>query len=228
MKDQLTLDVHLRADKRFDNFVSGANKQLLEHLTQAKQSERGFYIWGTEGLGKSHLLHALGVWHQENFEAPVAILPLKEDIFPPESLQGLEVCQLVCIDDLDSVVGHEEWEQALFHLINRLIDNDRLLLVSSSEPLSRLAVKTPDLKSRLGNLVNYELRPLDDEERTQALALRALEKGIKLEQEVLNYISLRGPRDMSLLMTSLKKLEEASLKEKRLVTKPFVKEVLAW
>lgn len=228
MNDQLTLDVFLRTDKHFENFVTGENSLLVKNLKESEND--GFFIWGKKGAGKSHLLNAVSCLKQKQFQdKSVVLLPLSSDeSFPPEILQGLESCALVCIDDIDVVMNDEAWEQALFHLINRMKDTESILLVSSSLPLANLPIKLVDLKTRLGQLLNYELLPLSDSGRREALQQHAYEKGMRLEQEVLNYIMLRGPRNMTDLMAFLELVEKASLKERRQVTIPFIKQVVDW
>lgn len=230
MNDQLTLDVFLRTDKVLENFVTGQNHLLIQSLSENFRIETGFFIWGQKGVGKSHLLHAISCLAQQRFpDMAVAFLPLAaEENFPPEILQGLEACQLVCIDDLDSVLGDENWEQALFHLINRMKDAQSSLIVSANVPLAKLEIKLADLRTRLEQLLNFEVKVLDDNDRKLALQQQAYEKGIRLEAEVINYIALRGPRNMSDLMNFLDVVEKTSLKQKRAVTIPFLKQLVDW
>ena len=240
MNDQLTLDVNLRADESFENFVMGENQQLVEVLKGNSGLGKGVFLWGATGLGKSHLLNALCQHRQQQFpEQRVAYIPLGGEIsFPADSLLGLEACQLVAIDNIDAVLVEsdptrnvsetDEWQRALFHLINRLHDQQATLVVTSSKALKHIEVSLPDLASRLANLTLFELRPLNDEQCLVALAQGALQRGIKLEAEVLNYVAQRGPRDMGKLMDLLERLDQESLKAKRVITIPFIKQFVQW
>ena len=64
-------------------------------------------------------------------------------------LTGLEQLGLVCLDDLDSIAGNEEWEQAIFHLYNRLHDLQKPLLMTACNSPKGSLIKLADLKSRL-------------------------------------------------------------------------------
>jgi len=59
MNDQLTLDVQLRLDWNFDNFISGENIQIISSLKKIKNESASYFLWGKKGSGKTHLLNAL-------------------------------------------------------------------------------------------------------------------------------------------------------------------------
>jgi DnaA family protein len=230
MNDQLTLDVQLRLDWNFDNFISGENIQIISALKKIKNESASYFIWGKKGSGKTHLLNALCHDFQSRFpEASLAYLPLGEDFdFPTSCLDGLESCDLVCIENIDAVMGNNEWEQALFHFLNRMNDRERIIFISSNKPLTRLSVALPDLKSRISAALNFELKALKDDQVFVALRIKAIERGIKLDEDVLNYIEKRGPRDLLSLVNVLDTLDRESLKEKRAITVPFLKNYTDW
>lgn len=230
MNDQLLLDIQLRSDWKFDNFLAGENTQLLESLKSIEQGYSCYFLWGVEACGKTHLLNAL--CHDFQFHHPNAALlylPLGGDVaFPSSCLEGLETCELVCIDNIDVVLSNKEWEQALFHFLNRMQDSEHVVILSASQRLSNLTINLPDLKSRLGAALQFELKALKNEQSVQALKQQALERGIKLDDEVVNYIEKRGPRNMRDLISLLDTLDKASLKEKRTITVPFLKKWVSW
>lgn len=230
MNDQLILDIQLRSDWQFDNFILGENTQLLEHLKSIEESYAFYFVWGINGSGKTHLLNAL--CHDFQFRFPyvsLVYLPLGGEInFPPSCLEGLENCQMVCIDNIDAVLGDKEWEHALFHFLNRMKDSERVTVLSASQHLSQLKIDLPDLKSRIGAALNFELKPLKNDQAMLALKQKAVERGIKLDEEVLSYIEKRGPRNMNKLVEFLNILDAESLKEKRVITVPFLKKLVTW
>ncbi|HWV09432.1 MAG TPA: DnaA regulatory inactivator Hda, partial [Pseudomonas sp.] len=191
-------------------------------------TESLIYLLGAEGVGCSHLLQAAFLLFEQRGEQAV-YLPLRElSQYGPELLDNLEQCELVCLDGLDGVVGNAEWEEALFHLFNRLRDSGRRLLLAASHSPRELAVNLPDLKSRLTLALVFQLHELSDEDKLRALQLRASRRGLHMSDEVGRFILTRGERSMSALFELLERLDQASLQAQRKLTIPFLKETLGW
>ena len=91
-----------------------------------------------------------------------------------------------------------------------------------------LEVTLPDLASRLSWGMVYQLEPLEDEEKVQALLLRARHRGLNLTDDVSRFVLTRGPRDMAGLFEVLEQLDQASLRAQRKLTIPFVKAEMGW
>jgi DnaA family protein len=142
-------------------------------------------------------------------------------------LGGLETLDLVCIDDVDCVAGQPVWEKALFDFFNRFRAEGGKLVVSSSQPLSSVQFKLPDLASRLAWGLRLQLEPLDDEGKAGVLRSRSAALGIELPQDVLNYLLSRGGRNISVLLDNLEAIRLAALQGKRRITIPLAREVLA-
>lgn len=230
---QLSLGVSLNDDATFENFYApegSANARTLAWLREqaAGQGEAFIYLWGNSGVGLTHLLQAAGHSAQNN-GLLVQYLPLRELVgFAPEALfEGLENLDYLCLDGLEAVVGKPEWEEALFHLYNRLHEHQRRLLVAAVQGPRELPVTLPDLRSRLMWGVTCQVQPLNDEDKQQALRHRARARGLELSEDVAHYILQRVPRDMNELFCYLQRLDHASLAEQRKLTIPFVKKVLS-
>lgn len=225
---QLPLAIYLPEGVSFDNFLAGPNAQLVDLLTNASQhSENHFvFLWGGEGVGKSHLLQA--ACHQMAGQGSV-YLPMRQALeFSPEMLEGMEQLSLVAIDDLDAVAGSSDWELALFNLYNRMRDlGTTRLIVSAEQPLASLGIKLPDLQSRLAWGGVYQLESLTDQEKLIALQQRAKNRGFELSEEVGNYLLRHYQRNMNALFILLEDLDRVSLAEQRRLTIPFVKTVIA-
>jgi len=226
---QLPLPVQLRDEATLDNFLPlPASRALIAALrNQAGGSgESIIYLYGPAGVGKSHLLqascHLVG--------AGAVYLPLGEvaDCPPEEVLQGIETLNLVCLDDLDRVLGRADWELALFDLINRARQYGCSLLLAGSAAPRVLAVDLADLRSRLGWGLVYHLAAAGDEEKMAILQFRAARRGLVLGDEVCSYLVARASRDMDALLAVLDILDRASLVEQRALSIPFVKSVLGW
>ena len=74
----------------------------------------------------------------------------------------------------------------------------------------------------------FQLHGLTDEEKIEVLRRKFLYRGLKANDEVLNFILRRGQRNMAALMTMVEKLDQRSFDEKRKLTVPFIKEVMDW
>lgn len=230
---QLPLSVQLRDDATFANYFSGGNETLVNLLDMERDvpgmdSEQFVFLYGARGVGCSHLLQA--ACHQVDRRHGRSIyLPMKELVhYSPKLLEGMERLQLVCLDDIGEVAGVHEWEEALFDLFNRLRDSHTRFLVAADNPPRALGIELQDLVSRLGWGLVFQVHPLNDREKVGALQLRAHLRGLDLSEEVARFIIHRGSRDMGYLFRMLQKLDSASLRAKRKLTIPFVKEVMGW
>ena len=226
--DQLTLGVALDDDARFENFfVSELNQALLSVLTTDKE-EPFLYIWGNASSGLSHLLQAS--CNQATAEGRLAIyVPLAERAqFAPEILEGAESLSLVCIDDIESMAGDEEWEAALFTAFNVMRQSGTQLIVAGHMAAQQLDIQLPDLHSRLQSGLLFQLNELSDEDKLSALQLRAKQRGLDLPAAVGEFIILRAERNFSTLMHILDELDHSSLQQQRKLTVPLVKSTLGW
>jgi len=220
---QLPLGIGLRDSATFANFWPAANREALLALSEGE--EQFVFLWGGAGCGKTHLLQALCQQQAEQGRT-VAYLPLAEPGMVPQMLEGMEAMDLLALDDLDAVAGQAEWEEALFHLYNRLRDAGVRLVVTASASPAALPVALPDLASRLSWGLTLQLSANDDAAKLAILQLRARNRGLELSEEVGNYLLKRCERDMESLIQLLERLDAASLQEQRRLTIPFVKTLL--
>ena len=151
MNPQIPLGLALRTGATFDNYCAGPNSEVVRGL-QACAVGRGdspVYMWGDQGLGKTHLLQAACA-HSGNLQQPSAYLPLCEaPKLPIAILEGLESMALVCIDDIHVIAGQSHWEVALFNLFNRIREQGVRLLMASCLAPDKMQLVLPDLRSRL-------------------------------------------------------------------------------
>lgn len=226
---QLSLNIQLRDDATFDNFytVEGLQPLLMNLQHQTEQGgEALIYLYGAQDTGKSHLLQ--GACHQTS--ASALYLPLAElRQYPPaDVLQGVESAQLLCLDDIDVVLGDSDWETELFHLFNRARDRGCRLLVSGAAAPRALSLDLADLRSRLSWGIVYQMAHYGDEDLEMILQYRAQRRGLPLPPEVARYIVLRAPRSLGPLLDLLDTLDQASLAQQRALSIPFVRQVLDW
>jgi DnaA family protein len=157
---------------------------------------------------------------------PAAYLPLGERGQDPNLLDGCEALSLICLDDIEAVVGDAAWERAVFRLYTELEDRSGRLLIAARTPPTQSPIQLRDLASRLGGGAVLRLEQLSDEEQIEALQLRALRLGLELPQDAAHYLMRHLPRDMHSQCDALNLLDDASLATQRRLTVPFVRETL--
>lgn len=228
MNKQLALAIQLNDEATLTDFNWENNALLQQQLQRilSEKEDRLLYLWGTRGCGKSHLLQACcQAINATESAIYLPLLLLKE--WGPQSIEGLEEQTLVCIDDIDCIAHDPAWEEALFHLYNRIKDqNKSILIISGNQPPASLPIQLPDLRSRLGWGLVIQVNELCDEEKINTLKLHALKRGFDLPESVGHFLINRCSRNMHDLHQLLNRLDDASLAAHRKITIPFVKHIL--
>jgi DnaA family protein len=141
-------------------------------------------------------------------------------------LEGLENIDVVCLDDIQLIAGDNIWQQGVFDLYNRMVEQNKCLIITGDQSVAHLNVSLPDLVSRLSWGQTEQLKPLLDEEKGFALQYRAQQRGLFISDEVASFLITRISRDMTSLLAALEKLDQASIREQRRITIPFIKDIL--
>lgn len=228
---QLPLSLQLRDDARFDNFINTGNEspfQAVQSLLDDRPLDNFMYLWGASGSGCSHLLQAAYHHFSEQNENAFYLSMAEVIDYGPEVFESLENVDLLCIDDVQLMADRDDWEQAFFHLFNRLRDQGKRLLISANQGPAELDIRLPDLLSRLRSGLCFQLQTLSDESKCKALIQRSKLRGLELNEDVAHYILSRHSRDTGSLFVALDLLDEASLTAKRKLTIPFIKSVFNW
>ena len=108
---------------------------------------------------------------------------------------------IVCLDDLQVICGDREWEEALFHCFNRLREHEHKLLICANQNPAQLAIKLPDLRSRLATGLIYQLPVMTDALKQQALISHAQSRGLILPEEVAQSIYFFADNEKSSFIT---------------------------
>jgi len=224
--NQLTLGVSLKDNATFENYFAGNNLHLVEELAKSSEGNghRVIYLYGDQG--RTHLLQSC--CHLATNVARTSIyLPLSSLLdFSPAVLEGFEMLNLVCIDDVHLIAGNAEWEEALFYAFNRIYDAGGTLIITANLAPRAVGFNLPDLVSRFAWGIVFQLQPLSDQEKLAMLIMRAQRRGMTLSEEVARFILTHCPRHMSTLSAALDVLDRTSLAAQRRLTIPFVKAVL--
>jgi DnaA family protein len=223
---QLPLGVRIPDRAVFESFLPAKNLQAVEHAKRVAEGSVTGVTWicGPAGVGKSHLLQAVcaRAGGRAGYFPLTELAPLGVGV-----LEGLATSlDVVCIDDLDRVVGELEWEHALFGVFRETAEKDGRLVVSAKAPPALLPWKLPDLGSRFTAAAIFQLRELDESEQQSVLQLRARVRGFELPDDTSRWLQRRFPRDMRTLYELLDTLDEAALIAQRRLTIPFIRSVL--
>lgn len=234
---QLTLSVQLPDDETFDSFQSESSqlvvqqlKQYLKHVSEPlpehNKKVHSLYLFGLTGVGKSHLLHASCVYADTLGMTSLCLSFSELTQLSVDVLEGLENIDLVCLDDIQLIAGNKEWQQAVFDLYNRMIEQNKCLIITGDQSVAELKITLPDLVSRLSWGLTEQLKPLTDKEKSFALQYRAQQRGLFISDDVASFLINRLSRDMTSLLAALEQLDQASIREQRRITIPFVKDIL--
>lgn len=224
MTQQLILDIFPASPQTLDNFIVGDNAAALDALCNC-QPGRAIYLWGPPGAGRSHLLHAISnradaiyTGAQQGNAGLAAIVDDETSRY-----------RLIAIDDIHLL--DEQGQGLLFRLYNRWRESgsgrDAFTLVVAGDHAPLACGLREDLRTRLGWDLSFRLHLLSDDDRARALERQALDRGLKLAQEVISWLLTYYSRDMSHLSALLDALDRYSLARHRAITVPLLKELLA-
>jgi DnaA family protein len=118
-----------------------------------------------------------------------------------------------------------EGEAALFTLLNRAAHGDLRLLMAGPIAPAGLPVR-PDVRTRIGAGLVFQVQPLSDVDKVDALCGHARARGFELAREIAEYLLRHGRRDLPWLVAVLDALDRYSLQAQRPITLPLVREVL--
>ena len=238
---QLVLDLRPDRPPTLENFVPGGNAELLDSLAlladapahnQHNQRLPGthLYLWGTSGSGRSHLLRA-AVDRARARGRPAFFQPASTlaDNLPDDAQLATQLATqltnnaLLAIDDVEQLTPAAQI--ALFNAFNRARSKNQSLLLSGLAAPQGLALRE-DLRTRIGQSLIFEVRPLDDETRAAILHSLAARSGLRLSDDVVNFMLRHGRRDLPGMAAALSALDAASLERKRPITLPLLRELM--
>ena len=220
---QLPLPLALRASSTLENFVGAANAQIVAALRAGDAvAVPSIYLWGGAGSGKTHLLEAVCRWGEQH-ALRCAFVPLALPELTPAVLENLEHNRIVCIDDIAHIAGNVAWERALFGLYERARERGTRLIVAAPSSPRGLALRLPDLSTRLSAGTVYRLQALSDADKLQVMRARAQAYGLEMPDEVARYLFARHTRDLPALLEMVARLDTAALAQQRRLTVPFVR-----
>ncbi|MCH7530433.1 MAG: chromosomal replication initiator protein DnaA [Gemmatimonadetes bacterium] len=189
----------------FERFVVGVDNQLAAAAAQAVANKPAkmynpLFLYGGVGLGKTHLMHAIG--HQVLMNDPTRkICYLSSEQFTNELVTSIQQgamadfrrryreMDLLLVDDVHFLAGKERTQEEFFHTFNALYDAQRQIVVTSDRPPKDL----PGLENRLVSRFEWglvvDVRPPDYETRIAILRKKAADDNLSIDDEVLDMIA---------------------------------------
>lgn len=217
---QLALTLAPAPAPTLGNFHAGRNRELLATLRQladGTSAERFLYIWGEAGSGRTHLLRSMQAALSER---GVAAAYVGADAGFPAADAALRA---LLVDDVERLAPGAQ--AAFFNLYNQLRERRGIVLAAGSLPPARLSMR-PDLVTRLGWGLVFQVHALTDDEKIAALQAHARERSFDLPDGVAEYLLRHLPRDLPTLMSALDALDRHSLEAKRPITLALLRELL--
>ncbi len=212
---QLILDLIPLPAPTLDNFVPGRNREALKALLDTASGvppAKIVYLWGGTSSGKSHLARSFPTALDATgfFAKNVGVLP--------------EVATHFVVDDVHAV--NEDRQIGVFNLINLINASqaDHMLIATGDAAPRDLGIRR-DLASRLGQGLVFQLTPLSDGEKSDALRAHSRTRGFVLREEVIAYLLRHSRRDMASLIGFLDALDQYSLETGREITLPLLREM---
>ena len=191
----------------FKNFVVGSNNQFAHAACLAVAQSPGrtynpLFIYGGVGLGKTHLMHAIGQHILQKSEK-AKVIYLSSEKFTNEFITAIQngtlpkfrkryrQADMLLIDDIQFLAGKERSQEEFFHTFNTMFDGHKQIVLSSDRPASEISHLESRLVSRFEWGMTTELQPPDIETRTAILRKKAESLQVSISAEIIEYIAAR-------------------------------------
>jgi chromosomal replication initiator protein len=233
---------NLVAKYTFDNFVIGTSNQFAHAASMAVANQPGehynpLFIYGGVGLGKTHLVNAIG--HRATEQRPnLKIAYLSSESFMNELITSLRRdkmdefkkkfrnVDILIVDDVQFIAGKERTQEEFFHTFNSLYDSHKQIVITSD----KFPKEIPGIEDRLRNRFEWgliaDIQSPDMETRVAILQKKAEIEGVQLPHDVAIFLASNIDSNVRELEGSLTRLGAFSSLTKTPITIDFAKDVL--
>jgi chromosomal replication initiator protein len=217
----------------FDDYIVGGSNRFAHAAARAvaerpAQTYNPLYIYGGVGLGKTHLLHAVG--HAVNREYPdYRVVYATSERFMNEMIKAIRdgttedfrdhyrSVDVLLIDDIQFIAGKESTQEEFFHTFNALHDSGKQIVITCDKPPKAMNPLEDRLRSRFEWGLIADIQPPDLETRIAILRSKAELQDLPVPQDVIQYLARRVPSNIRELEGSLNRIiAYASLNERQL------------
>ncbi len=202
-------EVYFNPRYSFENFVVGNNNNYAYAASKAvaktpSQAYNPLFIYGGSGLGKTHLMHAIGHYRLENHPS-MKVLYVSSEMFTNELVKSLEDktktrmsafkqkyrnVDVFLIDDIQFIEGKEATQEEFFHTFNTLYDLNKQIIISSDRAPNKLTKLDDRLTSRFQWNMIADIQPPDYETRVAILRRKAELENLELDKDLEEVINL--------------------------------------
>ena len=233
--------IQLNPKYTFKNFVVGAGNQFAHAacMAVAEQPAKAYnplFIYGDTGLGKTHLLNAIGNYVGERTDIRIAYLTTEQ--FTNEVINSIRYdkmmdlrkryrhIDMLMIDDIQFLAGKERTQEEFFHTFNALYEAHKQLVLSSD----RFPKDMPDIEERLRSRFEWgliaDLQPPDVETRIAILRKKSEDEGVTLPEDVIQFLATTMKSNIRELEGSLVRLGAYASLTGQTITLEMAKSVL--
>lgn len=233
---------HLNASFTFDNFVEGKSNQLARAASQQVAENPGeaynpLFIYGGVGLGKTHLMHAVGNLIRERKKNAV-VLYLNSERFVADMVKALQTNRMnefkrlyrsvdaLLIDDIQFFAGKDRSQEEFFHTFNYLLEGQRQVILTCDRYPKEINGLEERLKSRFGWGLTVAVEPPELEMRVAILMSKAEQLKLDLPYEVAFFIAKRIRSNVRELEGALRRVVASAHFTGKAITLDFVREAL--
>ena len=241
--NELLKSGHLNPDFTFGSFVEGNSNQLaraacLQVVENPGQAYNPLFIYGGTGLGKTHLMHAVGNMLRARGEAERIVYQHSEQ-FVADMVRALQhnaindfkrryrVLDALLIDDVQFLAGKERSQEEFFYTFNRLLESRQQVILSCDRYPKEVAGLEERLKSRFGSGLTVAIEPPELETRVAILKSKAALTQMTLPDEVAFFIAQRIRSNVRELEGALRRVYANAQFTGKAITISFVKEALS-
>ncbi len=210
----------------FDTYVVGSSNQLAHAAAQAvaKMPSRSYnplFIYGGVGIGKTHLMHAIGRSLLDNYNS-LNVVYTSSERFMNEMISSIKLdrmplfhrhyrsADVLLIDDIHIIAGKERTQEEFFHTFNELYDHQKQIVLSSDSAPNQLSGLVERLRSRFEWGLIVDVQPPDLETKMAILDKRAEAEGVPLPQDVRIFIATKTKSNVRELEGALTRLMAVS------------------
>lgn len=241
--DEMADEPSSRFDPRytFDSFVTGKGNEFAFAAAKRVAEDGGFnplFLHGGVGLGKTHLMHAIG-WEITRRKPALRVLYLSSEQFcnrfirslqAKDSLafkQRLQNMDVLMVDDIQFIGGKDRTQEEFFHTFNALVGAGKQVVLTADRSPHELDNIEERLKSRLGSGLTVKVNPPDVETRLAILRSKAEQMDLQLPSDVLDNLAATIASNVRELEGALNRLVAASRLMGNEITLDFAREQLA-